>query len=108
MGKELIPSQVQSADEDRIRFQGGSDAPISLVLLFLGRQSLPVDVKILRPKQTDALRSASLDHFGVRSLLNVGRKHDADAIQRDGGFLPDFAEPYFEVYLPPRELAIFE
>ena len=46
--------------------------------------------------------------FRIPSLFDVGRKHDADPVQRDRRFVAEVAEFLLEVDLFADQLAVFE
>ena len=72
--QELVAAQIQRADDDRQRLEGGNGFAVGLVLLLLARQAVAVQEQVFRAEQAHAFGAVGLDLLGVGRLLDVGAR----------------------------------
>ena len=108
MGEELVPAQIERADDDGLRFEGGGDPAIGLNLFLFARERVAIDEEIFGAEQPDALGAAGDDAVGVGRLLDVGGEDDAGAVEGDGGLVDGGAEFFLQGDLFADQLAVFK
>src|SRR5436190_8845214 len=99
MGHELVPAQIQGADDDRHRLKGRRGRSISLILLLFTWRMLSLNKQVLGAKQPHSFSAIALDGFSVTGMLDVGRETNAMAVKRDGRLQQQLAQFFIQSQL---------
>ena len=77
---DFVAAKIECSDDKRMWSDRFGDAPVCLILLFLARQGIAIEIKKLSPIQPDSLRAVGRDAGNVIRQLNVCRQNNVIAI----------------------------
>src|SRR5207248_3904882 len=77
---DLVAAKIECSNDERMRPDRFSDAPIRLILLLFARQGIAIEIKKFGAIQPDSLRAVSRDARNIVWQLTVGRHNNMLAI----------------------------
>ena len=63
--RELIATEIERANDQRIRMHPFGDLSVNLILLLFGRKGVTINVEKLRPIKSDSLRAVVRDSVNI-------------------------------------------
>ncbi len=103
---ELVPAQVQGADDDRVRGHGLGHFAVGRELLVLAREILAVQVEELRAEQADPFRVDLFQRRHVVGELDVAGHHHPMAVGRFRRQVAQGRQPFLDRVTFRFELAV--
>src|SRR4029077_6890555 len=81
---DFVAAKIECSDDKRMWSDRFGNAPICLILFFLARQGIGIEIKKFSTIQTDSLGAVGRDAGNVIRQFNVCRQNDVMAILSGG------------------------